>query len=131
MEKSAKFSSEISTLRQGIEQWRRTRTNSRGRIPAPIWAAAAELARTYGVSMVSQELRLNHQRLKSRVGSKTKLPTATFVELKPAQVSAAAPVGIEIEMANSTGEKMTIRVSGNSTYDVAGVVSAFLGSSRK
>ena len=54
---------DLQELRGRFEDWRRTR---RGRlpIPEPLWAAAVELARLYGVCQTAQVLRLEYKKLK-------------------------------------------------------------------
>jgi hypothetical protein len=74
-------------------------------IPEPLWAAAAELARSYGVCQTAQVLRLEYKKLKrltaGEAGGKSvrrrRAPaTATFVELAPPPIAAAECV-IELE----------------------------------
>src|SRR5262249_58920641 len=54
---------DLQELSGRFEDWRRTR---RGKlpIPEPLWAAAAELARSHGVCKTAQLLRLEYKKLK-------------------------------------------------------------------
>jgi hypothetical protein len=54
--------SDLQELSARFEDWRRTR---RGKlpIPEPLWAAAAELARSHGVCRTAQVLRLEYKKL--------------------------------------------------------------------
>ena len=88
---------DLQELSGRFEDWRRTR---RGKlpIPEPLWAAAAELARSYGVCQTAQVLRLEYKKLKpltdGQAGSKPvrrrRAPApAIFMEPAPPPTAAA------------------------------------------
>jgi hypothetical protein len=52
MKSNRSFSLDIEEARRRLEVWRKSRARGK-RIPAPLWALAAALARTHGVSPVS------------------------------------------------------------------------------
>lgn len=95
--------SDLQQLRERFEDWRRTRTG-KSPIPEPLWAAAAELARSHGVCRTAQALRLEYKKLKrltdgQAVGRRVRrraAAAATFMELV-APSTAAAECLIELE----------------------------------
>jgi hypothetical protein len=56
---------EVERVRERFAQWRQTRPG-RSRIPEPLWAEAAQLARSHGVHPIARALGLNDHALKSR-----------------------------------------------------------------
>jgi hypothetical protein len=54
---------DLQELSGRFEDWRRTRRGKLA-IPEPLWAAAAELARSHGVCQTAQVLRLEYKKLK-------------------------------------------------------------------
>jgi hypothetical protein len=116
---------DLQELSGRFEDWRRTR---RGRlpIPEPLWAAAAELARSHGVCQTAQVLRLEYKKLKrltagqagSKPGRRRLVPgPATFVELT-APPTAAAECVIELEGPRG---KLRIQWKGATAPDLAGL----------
>jgi hypothetical protein len=95
-------------------------------IPEPLWAAAAELARSYGVCRTAQVLRLEYKKLKrltaGEAGGKPvrrrRAPApATFMELAPLPTAAAECV---IELEGPRG-KLRIQWKGATAPDLAGL----------
>jgi hypothetical protein len=95
-------------------------------IPEPLWAAAAELARSHGVCQTAQVLRLEYKKLKQltdgEAGGKPvrrrRAPApATFVELAPPPTAAAECV---IELEGPRG-KLRIQWKGATAPDLAGL----------
>ena len=77
---------DLPLLTGQLESWRR-RQSGRRRLPAELWAAAAQLARTHGVSQVARALGLSFYRLQrqAREGPPTEAvaaPASPFIELK-------------------------------------------------
>src|ERR1035441_5728274 len=86
MKSNRSFSLDIEAARRRLEVWRESRSRGK-RIPDRLWALAAALARTHGVSPVSQRLGLDYNGLKRRAEaipparrSRLRLPPG-FVEL--------------------------------------------------
>ena len=114
---------DLQALSGRFEDWRRTR-RGKSPIPEPLWAAAAELARSHGVCQTAQVLRLEYKKLKQltdgQAGSKpvrrgrTPAP-ATFMELVPPTAAAAECV---IELEGPRG-KMRIQWRGATAPDLA------------
>ena len=59
MKSNRSFSLDMEEARRRLEVWRKSRSRGK-RMPAPLWALAAALARTHGVSPVSQRLGLDY-----------------------------------------------------------------------
>jgi hypothetical protein len=129
MKSNRSFSLDIEEARRRLEVWRKSRRRGK-RIPAPLWALAATLARTHGVSPVSQRLGLDYNGLRRRVESATpprrsrlKLPPG-FVEL-PLIGQAGQGPNCTVELARGEGARMTIRWEGKEGLDLVGLVEAF------
>jgi hypothetical protein len=116
---------DLQELSGRFEEWRRTR---RGKlpIPEPLWAAAAELARSHGVCQTAQVLRLEYKKLKQFTDGETgrnpirrrRAPArATFVELAPPATAATECV---IELEGPRG-KLRIQWKGAAAPDLAGL----------
>jgi hypothetical protein len=100
----------ISQLQRQLEQFRSTQPG-RVKLPEPLWQAAVQLARQYGIYAVAQPLRLDYMRLKQRLGGDAsqspKASQPAFIELIGNGGAALWECLIEFESAN--GEKMCIR----------------------
>jgi hypothetical protein len=110
----------IEPLRQQIEHWRQMRAK-RSPMPEPLWRAAVWLAREHGVYAAAQALRLSYDSLRKRTEaagdarrgrSERRQLQATFVELPPALLSAAAatPSGPVVEVVGPSGQRLTVRL---------------------
>jgi len=82
----------------------------RAKLPEPIWAAAAELARAHGVYAVAQALRLDYMGLKKRIGEvagrRPDKSKPVFVELIAPPLATCEECLIEFE--STRGGKMRI-----------------------
>jgi hypothetical protein len=93
--------------RRCFEKWRRTH-KPRTRLPEPLWALAAELAREYGLNRTARTLRLDYHGLKKRIeraiSDEAAKPVAAsqFLELRPAGLHASVECTIECEDGNGT-----------------------------
>ena len=115
---------DLQQLSGRFEDWRRTR---RGKlpIPAPLWAAAAELARSHGVCQTAQVLRLEYKKLRQLTDGQTagrparrrRAPAPAFMELVPSPTAAAECV---IEMEGPRG-KLRVQWKGATAPDLAGL----------
>jgi hypothetical protein len=89
-------------------------------MPEPLWRAAVELAREHGVYAVAQALRVSYSSLRTRTEAdgatrraspESPGPQATFVELPPAVLSAAAVAGGSVvEVVGPSGQRLTVRL---------------------
>ena len=129
MKSNRSFSLEIEEARRRLEVWRKSRSRGQ-RIPAPLWALAAALARTHGVSPVSQRLGLDYNGLKRRAEAirtprRSQLkPPPGFVELPLIGQPGQGP-NCTVELERGAGAKMTIRWEGKEGLDLVGLAEAF------
>ena len=120
---------DMEEARRRLEAWRKSRRRGK-RIPAPLWALAAALARTHGVSPVSQRLGLDYNGLKRRAEAlrtprRSRLkPPPGFVELPLIGQLGHGP-NCAVELARSEGAKMTIRWECKEGLDLVGLAEAF------
>ena len=114
----------LALATQRFEKWR-SGSPARRKIPEGLWDLAATLGETYGVHRTARVLRLDYYDLKRRVeaagskvapGSET---ATTFVEVLPHAVGECI-----VEIEDSRGAKMTIRLSGS--VDVVALTRSFL-----
>lgn len=129
MKSNRSFSLDIEKAHRRLEIWRKSRRRGE-RIPAPLWAVAAALARTHGVSPVSQRLGLDYNGLKRRAEAirtprRSRLkPPPGFVELPLIGQPAHGP-NCTVELARGEGARMTIRWEGKEGLDLVGLAEAF------
>ena len=129
MRSNRSFSMDMEEARRRLEAWRKSRRRGK-RIPAPLWALAAALARTHGVSPVSQRLGLDYNGLKRRAEATTPprrsrlSPRPGFVELPLVAQPALGP-NCTLELARGEGARMTIRWEGKEGLDLVGLAEAF------
>ena len=128
MKSNRSFSLDIEEARRRLEVWRKSRSRGK-RIPDQLWALAVSLARTHGVSPVSQRLGLDYNGLKRRAAitplrrSRLKPPPG-FVEL-PLVAQPVFGSNGTVELARGEGARMTIRWEGKEGLDLVGLVEAF------
>lgn len=119
----------LARLTEQVGAWRQSRAKA-GRMPEPLWAEAVALARQLGVNTVRNALGLNYGALRERVERKAgRAVPASFVELSGAQVLGAAPAatGAVVEVADTDGARLTVRLDAGTVLDVARLVEAFRG----
>jgi hypothetical protein len=96
----------IADLGLQLDQFR-SKQPGRTKLPEPLWQAAVELARQYGVYAVAHPLRLDYMGLRRRLAEAPSLPSkaarATFVELK-----ATLTADCLVEFESLQGAKMRI-----------------------
>ena len=128
MKSNRTFSLDIEEARRRLEAWRKSRSRGK-RIPDALWALAAALASTHGVSPVSQRLGLDYNGLKRRAAitpprrSRLKPPPG-FVELPLIGQPVLGP-NCTVELARGEGARMTIRWEGKEGLDLVGLAEAF------
>lgn len=102
-----------------FEEWRQNR-KGKSAIPDELWSAAAEVARTEGVSRTSTELRVEWNELKRRMtaaaGVSRRTAPPTFVELVASQAESLTECTIELEGRRG---KLRIQLKGASASDMA------------
>jgi hypothetical protein len=122
---------DIERVRRRIEQWRRTRAK-KTRMPDELWAAAVGLARDHGIYAVARGLRVSYDSLKSRLKGRPpqsrapkSAPAAAFVDLGPALPFATGPAGATLELTDSSGAKLAVRLAAGDTIDLPGLARDF------
>lgn len=112
----------LEAVRRRFERWRATR-RGRARIPEMLWASAARVAETFGISRTAQVLRVNSSRLKRRLAREPAASVLTleseprFVELGPFSRNGSCECLLELEAGN--GAKMRIALKGIAAPDLA------------
>ena len=131
-------SPDILKVRHQIDEWRQSPTRSR-RMPQELWAAAIDLAKEHGVSLVSRSLKIGYTDLKHHVRgdkkpssrAKRRQGSTDFVELRPQQLTLESNSSSStLEVTSPDGGKMTVRFSAGSSFDLPALVSAFRGYQR-
>ena len=129
MKSNRSISLDLERAQRRLETWRQARRRGK-RIPAALWALAAALARTHGVSPVSQRLGLDYNGLKRRAEAirtprRSRLkPPPGFVELPLIGQPGLGP-NCTVELARGEGARMTIRWEGKEGLDLVGLAEAF------
>ena len=119
---------DVNRLRSRIERWRRTR-HKRSPMPAELWKEAVSLARTHGVYQIASELRLGYESLRKRVAVAAedgRDGPCGFVEVEGAQlVGAFESARTAVELSDSDGAKLVIRLSDREELNIVGLAEAF------
>ena len=115
-------------LGESIERWRRTRAKL-GPMPPALWERAAAVAARLGITAVAQAMGLNASRVRAHVEARPGNTAPRFVEVSGAQVLATAATlateGVVVEVLDSRGGKLTVRLPAATGCDVARLVEAF------
>jgi hypothetical protein len=125
---SGRESQAMARARLHLDGWRREHGGAGVRIPEGVWGEAVEVARGEGLSRTARALRLDHSRLKARVGlvpgveGTSDRPETTFVEVGIGPLGSSRTV---VELAGRDGDRMRIEVTGPSPVDVVGLSRAF------
>lgn len=115
----------MQQVHKRIEEWRRTRP-CRTAMPAALWSEAASLARSEGAYRVARALRVNLDGLRRRMAEAAVETAPAFVELPAGQLlGAPQTAGAVVEMQDSDGTRVVVRLGAGAPVDVAQVVSAF------
>jgi len=115
---------DITELSSQIEEWRRTRTKAHP-MPPELWDGAVAVARELGVYATCKQLGVNYNSLRLRCGGSGPSRGApdeapiSFVELKPTMPIGA--MGSEVELSESGGRKLTIRLGQGASVDLVGL----------
>ena len=119
----------MERVRQRFERWRRTRKPPT-RIPASLWAAAVEMAGTYGLYRTARALPVEYYSLKKRLaqesvaarGRHEPVPGTTFVELPPVPTGACDCM---LELEDAAGSKMRIHLKAATPPDLTALCRSF------
>lgn len=119
---------DLATLQRQVAAWRRAR-RGRSRIPDALWAAAAALGNSEGVSWVARTLRLDYYRLKRRcapgaVGTVKPAGSPTFVEVRLDPSFTEHTGRWRIELRDESAARLTIEM-GKDVPALVAMVDAF------
>jgi hypothetical protein len=121
----ARTAARLRQLRHRIEGWRQRRTK-RSPMPAELWTAATELARELGAYRVARELGVGYGSLKERLGGggeRSGRAGGGFVEIAGPALLGGAPT--TVELSDTRGRKVAIRLGAGQAVDVAALVAAW------
>lgn len=118
----------LKQLRRRIERWRWTRTK-RSPMPPALWTAATALARELGAYRVAREVGVGYQSLRDRLGDDAEDGTRqadAFVEIDTTSLFAAPKAAHgEVELSDTSGVKVVVRLRAGESVDVAALLAAF------
>lgn len=128
----ARHSESLEQVRRRFRHWRETRVRGE-HIPAVLWAEAVRMAVEHGLDRVAQELHVDYDGLKKRLGKaggeiEANKGGTQFVELAFAPVPHSAAQNFcecAIELENVRGAKMRVELNGNGLVGLAGLCNAF------
>ena len=118
----------LERLKQRFALWRKSRMRGE-HIPGPLWAAAVHLVERHGLQRTAQELGVDCDRLKKRLGgivspARTRKAEPQFVEMfVPPEIGTQETCACIVEMENAQGGKM--RVELKNLEGLSGLASAF------
>jgi hypothetical protein len=123
---------DVQQLRRRFDEFRNTQ-QSRSRLPETLWAAAAELAKRYGVNPTARALRLDYTGLRKRVENRDRPkpkkrapPPPAFVELLTPMSAAVTNCSVEVESVQ--GGKLRLELKAVATTELVNLIRAFVGS---
>jgi len=124
-QESSALPADVTSVLDLFLDWRSTR--KRGvPIPDALWSAAVGIARRHGLTEISRALSVEYGVLKRRMEAEDAGQTAEFVELKAVHLPEASVAdGSVVEVVDSDGARMVIRLPGHGPLDLVGLVSAF------
>src|SRR3954453_16825079 len=125
---AADVQEELERLRRRFEEFRNTRPGH-SRLPESLWAAAAELAKRYGVNPTARALRLDYTGLRKRVENRDRPKPKTRAAPPPAFVELLTPVSgavtnCSVEVESVQGGKLRLELKAVATTELANLIRA-------
>ena len=123
---------DLEHLRGRFEEFRNTRVG-RAPLPEPLWTAAAELAKRYGVNPTARALRLEYAGLRKRMRAldqpkpKRKhaaAPPANFLEFVAPGAKPVTNCVVEVESAQ--GAKLRLELKAVTTSELVSLIRTFV-----
>lgn len=121
---------ELEQLRRRFEEFRNARAGH-ARLPEALWAAAAELAKRYGVNPTARALRLEYGGLRKRVDNRSpakrkRAPSTppTFMEFVAPGAKAVSNCTVEVE--SPQGGKLRLELKAVATTELVSLIRAFV-----
>lgn len=120
----------LRAAKRQIDRWRRE-CRRPGRIPVELWQLAAEAAAEQGIEETAARLRLNARRLEQwvdQLGLGRNAAGAGGVEFVELPALALSPPGeCQVEVAERSGRKLRIWLTGSAVAQLASVAAALCG----
>jgi hypothetical protein len=115
-----------------MDYWRRTRKKWE-RMPEELWAEATSLAKEIGINPVRSIFDLDYKEIKNRAADSESNRSETskigFIELKSelqeAGETSGTRVGVEVEIRDPGGMRMSVRFPKGSEPDLVQIIEAF------
>lgn len=120
----------LAALARRLEAWRASRRRGEG-IPAELWQAAAELARSHGLNPAATALKLNYYDLQRRLQGQPAVRrgrprSATFVEAPALPLPNRGGEGDTVEWVQACGARLILRLPAGRPKDLLAVVQLIL-----
>jgi hypothetical protein len=122
---------DVQQLRRRFDEFRNAQP-ARSRLPETLWAAAAELAKRYGVNPTARALRLDYTGLRKRVENRDRpkpkkgaAPPPAFMELLTPMSGAVTNCSVEVESVQ--GGTLRLELKAVATTELANLIRAFAG----
>ena len=111
---AAEISGDLEQLRRRFEEFRATRFG-RSRFPEPLWTAAAEVAKRYGVNRTARVLRLEYGGLRKRVENQARPKAKSKHSEPPGLLEFIAPgakpvTNCTVEVESAQGGKLRLEL---------------------
>ena len=127
---AASIADDLERLRQRFEEFRKTQPTG-ARLPESLWAAAAELAKRYGVNPTARALRLDYAGLRKRAGNQNqakakgkKADPPSFLEFVAPGAKAITNCTVEVETAK--GSKLRLELKAVPTTELSTLIRSFV-----
>jgi hypothetical protein len=127
---TANIADDLEHLRRRFEEFRSAQPGHK-RLPEALWAAAAELAKRYGVNPTARALRLEYgglrKRVENQVRPKRKRATTTPPNFMEFVAPGAKPVtNCTVEVESTQGSKLRLELRAVATAELADLIRAFV-----
>lgn len=127
-ERHEELKGRIEPLRQQVEEWRKHK-GSNEKMPEPLWEAAIELAKVYGVSPVQRILRIDYRGLERRALGINKPALKARSAVRPSFIELpslpARRAEHQVELEDGSGRKLSLKVAAGHLAEVLPLAQAF------
>jgi hypothetical protein len=123
----------LDQVRERLTRWRERHGGPGIPLPEPLWAAAAEVARSEGVGATARALRVDRWRLAARTEAAEPdggtVPSGGFVEIDASQLC-LSPQRVVVRFESGEGDRLEVELGEAATVDVVALAHAFFGRRR-
>jgi hypothetical protein len=124
------FVGDLEQLRRRFEEFRSAAPGHK-RLPEALWAAAAELAKRYGVNPTARALRLEYGGLRKRVENQGRPKRKRAMATPPNFMEFVAPgakplTNCTVEVESAQGSKLRLELRGVATAELADLIHTFV-----